>query len=162
MAGIPINSSEMLLQVLGADMVKVIDDVAKWIVMQIKISIMSNVYNYPPSEDYVRLAEDGGFLGAWEQEATTFAGNYISAKIGMNPDLMDYNPEEYQHGNSGEDRRDRLDEYIAMGSGYDFGGNASMKRDYWSPIEQMVDDGSLDETLEWAFRKNGISFLRVG
>lgn len=151
----------MLLQVIGEDLADVIDNVATWLVDRIMDSIRDNVYNYPESEYYERLGLNGGFLGAWEHEAVEFIGNYISVMIGMNPQLMDYNPEKHQHGNSVEDRREFMDTLIATGSEYDFGGNAALKRDYWSEIVRIVESGELDNQLERFMSAKGIVWQRA-
>jgi hypothetical protein len=157
-----ITNDAILMQVLGNDFMRIVDDLSKWLVQQIKMSIWANVYmvgNEPSM--YERLGEDGGFLGAWENETAKFIGNYVSSKVGMNPDLMDYNPDMHQHGNPSEDRREYMDELIAMGDGYDFGGNAMMRRDYWSTIAEMIDSGELDSVFESIMTKHGIKFERI-
>ena len=152
----PITNDIALLAIVGGDLTEVVENTAEWLVNRIMDSIRDNVYDVPEGEYYQRLGLNGGFLGAWEHEAVEFVGNYITTKIGMNPALMIYNPEEHQHGNTVEDRREYLDAYIAEGSNYDFGGNAALKRDYWSEIIQVVESGELDNQLERFMTAKGI------
>jgi hypothetical protein len=151
----------MLLKIIGNDFVDVIENVADWLVKRIQESIMNNVYDVPEGDYYQRLGMNGGFLGAWEQEATQFVGNYVSVFVGMNPALMTYNADEHQHGNSVEDRREFMDTLIASGDGYDFGGNAAMKRDYWTEIVRVVESGELDGILERFMTAKGIVWRRI-
>lgn len=163
MSNLPITNDAMLLKIIGNDFVDVIDNTADWLVKRIQESIMNNVYDVPEGDYYQRLGMNGGFLGAWEQEATQFVGNYISVFVGMNPALMTYNADEHQHGNSVEDRREFMDTYIAEGTtgSYDFGGNATIKRDYWSEIIQVVESGELDSQLEKFMSMKGMVWQRI-
>jgi len=157
-----ITNDAMLINFLSKDFGKVIDDLGKWLVGQVKQSVISNVYmvgNEPVM--YQRLENNGGFLGAWEKEATVFAGNYISAKVWMNPDKLTYNEELHQHTNLTGIERRNLDELIMMGDGYDFGGNAALRRDYWSEIQTLVESGEMDSIFEFFMAKHGIKFERI-
>ena len=160
---IPITNDTQLLAAIKFDMTDVIENVADWLVKRIQESIMNNVYDVPEGDYYQRLGMNGGFLGAWEQEATQFVGNYLSVFVGMNPALMTYNADEHQHGNSVEDRREYMDTYIAEGTtgSYDFGGNAAMKRDYWTEIVRVVESGELDGILEKFMTAKGIVWRRI-
>lgn len=155
-----IKNDAMLLKTIGNDLVKVIDDVSKWILNQIEQSLISNVYNYPEG-DYERLEQNGGLLGAWEKEATQFIGNYITSEVGFDYTRLSYVPSLHQHGNLSEDRRKIIPQLIEEGNGYDFGGNAMMQRQFWYIIEESLTDGSLDNVLENSFRKHGIVFQRI-
>lgn len=157
---IPITNNIALLDVIGRDMEKVIADVVNAIIEIIKKSILENVYDLPKGEEYERLGEYGGFLGAWDAEEIQRVGNLISSRISMNPDLMKYDAEQHQHGNLSEDRRDRMDKIILFGRDYDFGGNASAPRDYWTFVENWIDSGQADFYIERAFNKYGIAFRR--
>jgi hypothetical protein len=157
---IPITNDAMLLAVVGADMVKVIDDVSEWLLGQIYQSLLTNVYSYPTGS-YERLEDNGGLLGAWKKETIEFVGNYISQQVGFDYTMLDYVAENHQHGNLSEDRRESIPRLVEEGAGYDFGGNATMKREFWSIVEQSLEDGSLDGIVENSFRKRGIVFQRI-
>jgi hypothetical protein len=158
---VPITNNEMLLQVIGGDMVKVIDDVSEDILERIKEVVNLNVYELYPEGQYERLGENGGFLGAWEKEAAVLIGNYIESKIGINPSLMTLDPDKHQHGNmAGEDRRPIMAQIIEEGTGYDFGGNASIPRPFWDVVIRMLQDGSFDLFVEASFRKHGIQYIK--
>lgn len=159
----PITNDIDLLRIVGNDLKLVIDDVADWLVKRIQESIMDNVYDIPQPADspYERLGLNGGFLGAWEAEASSFVGNYITNLIAMDWKLMKYNGENLQHGNEAVDRRQYMDSLIAEGSGWDIGGNAMLARDYWSEIVRIVETGELDSVLERFMTAYGISFMRV-
>jgi len=160
---IPITNDAMLLAIVGEDFKEVIENVATWLVDRIMDSIRDNVYDVPEGNYYQRLGLNGGFLGAWEHEAVEFVGNYVSTKIGMNPALMTWGKEEHQHGNLNDDRREFMDQYIAEGTtgSYDFGGNAALKRDYWSEIISIVESGQLDSQLEKFMSMKGIVWQRI-
>jgi hypothetical protein len=152
----------MLLEVVGNDLKKVIDDVTKTVLENIKEVVFLNVYeDYPYRGDYQRLGDNGGFLDAWSRDTAKLLGNVIRAEVGYDWERMDYNPNEHQHGNSVEDRRKNLAQYIEEGSNYDFGGNASEARPFWGVVERMSLDGSVDQMLENAMRSYGISFQRI-
>jgi len=157
-----IKNDAMLLKTIGNDLVKVIDDVSKWILNQIEQSLISNVYNYPEG-DYERLEQNGGLLGAWKKDATEFIGNYISVNVGFDPSLLAYVPSLHQHGSLSEDRRQNMPQLIeeAPSDGYDFGGSASIRRPFWDVIEKSLSDGSLDAALESAFTRHGFVWQRM-
>jgi hypothetical protein len=155
-----ITNDAMLMQIIGEDMKAVIDDMSQWVVERIQDSIFKNVYSYPETDTYHRLGFDGGFIGAWAKEITEFVGNYISNSISMVPSMMEYNPDEHQHGNSVEDRREIMDDIVMRGREYDFGGAASVPRDYWSEIEAAINSGEFDNQLEKIMTMHGILFMR--
>ena len=152
----------MLLEVVGDDLVKVINDVTEIVLENIKEVVELNVYSEDPYRgDYQRLRDNGGFLDAWSRDTTKLIGNVIKAEVGYDWGRMKYNPDEHQHGNSVEDRRENLAKYIEEGSDYDFGGNASEARPFWGVVERMFMDGSVDVMLENAMRARGIVFQRI-
>ena len=162
MAGVPITNDFQLKAVFSAVMTTIVDELTDWLLNQVKMSVEANVYSYPEGSVYERLGNDGGFLGAWEKEVAKFASSYIESSVGINPLAMVLNAENHQHGNiAGEDRRAEMADLISTGTGYDFGGNAAIPRDFWSPIEQMVVDGSLDTVVENLFDKHGIRFTKT-
>jgi len=161
-SGVPITDDIQLMAVFSAEMAAIVDELTEWLLSQVRMSVEANVYSYPEGSMYERLGADGGFLGAWEKEVAKFASPYIESSVGINPLAMVLNAERHQHGNlSGEDRRAEMADLISTGRGYDFGGNAAIPRDFWSPIEQMVVDGSLDVALENLFGKHGIQFTKT-
>lgn len=160
---IPITNDSQLLAAIGMDMTDVIDDVAVWLVNRIMESIRDNVYDVaqPPDSPYQRLGLYGGFLGAWQEKASEFVGNYITNTIAMDSELLKYDGDKLQHGNSAVDRTQYMDSLIAEGSGWDLGGNARLRRDYWSEIIQVVENGELDRVLEQAMSRKGIVWQRI-
>jgi len=170
MAGVPITNDIQLMAAISAEMTKVVDELTDWLLNQVRMSVEANVYSYPEGE-YERLRYDGGFIGAWGKEVAKFAGKCIESMVEIDPlgalnleeaTAMKYVPEKHQHGNSvGDDRREELAQLIESGAGYDIGGNAARSRDFWSPIEQLVNDGSLDTVLENLFSKHGIQFTKT-
>jgi len=162
-SGIPITNDIQLMAIFSAEMTAIVDELTDWLLNQVRMSIDTNVYSkYSQSPNYDRLGMEGGFIGAWEKEVATFAGKYINSKVDMNPLAMVLNAEKHQHGNlAGEDRRENMAEIIESGTEWDIGGAARIPRDFWSPIEQMVTDGSLDVVLENLFGKHGIQFTKT-
>lgn len=157
-----ITNDAMLLKIIGEDLKKVIDDMSQWVVERVQESIFKNVYSYPETDTYKRLGFDGGFIGAWAKEVTDLVGNIITNNISMVPSMMEYNPDEHQHGNSVEDRREYMDKFIAEANtgSYDFGGAASVRRDYWTEVENAINNGEFDNQLEKIMVLHGISFIR--
>ena len=170
MAGVPITNDAQLIALFSAEMTAIVDEFSGQILEIIKESVRNTVYSETRG-DYERLEDNGGFLGAWGKEVAKFAGKYVESLVGIDPlgllrlqeaTAMKYVPEKHQHGNSaGDDRRANMAEFIATGTGYDFGGNAAMPRDFWSIIEQKVNDGSFDAILESLFSKHGIQFTKT-
>ena len=126
--------------------------------------MLDNVYSWPEKltePKYHRLWKDGGVLGSFTKEISAFAGNYVEAKVFSDPNLMIYNPEEHQHGDSvGTDRRENVLQYIEEGTDFDFGGNAQFPRHFWGVIENMLNDGTLDSVFESLMAQNGINFIK--
>lgn len=171
-SSIPITNDAMLLAVIGADLQDVVDDTATWLVTRIQDSIMEHVYQEPqsPNSSYKRLMWDGGLIGAWGKEATEFVGKYITTTIAMLSDdfpkildatRVEYNPDNLQHGNESVDRSADIAQYIIEGSNWDIGGNATMKRDFWSEIIAVVENGELDSQLERLMSLKGIVWQRI-
>ena len=170
-SGVPITNDIQLMAAFSAEMTAIVDELTEWLLTQVRMSVEANVYSYPEGSMYERLGADGGFLGAWGKEVAKFASSYIESMVGIDPlgalqlegaTAMQYNPDMHQHGNSvGDDRREGLAQLIESGTGYDFGGNAAIPRDFWSPIIQIVEDGSLDVVLENLFGKHGIRFTKT-
>lgn len=157
-----ITNNETLIETVGNDLKDVIEDVSTWLLWQIIMTVESNVYNVGSDPIfYERLEFDGGFLGAWSRETTQFVGNYISNTIGFDPTRIIYNPKKHQHGNSVKDRHTDMAYLIEHGTGYDFGGNASMRREFWFEIEKIINDGTLDSVLEAKMTQKGIVWLKV-
>jgi len=160
-SGVPITNDVQLIAVFAAEMTEIVNELTDWLLTQVRMSVEASVYSYPEGSMYERLGADGGFLGAWEKEVAKFASSYIESSVGINPLAMVLNAERHQHGNVGEDRRAEMADFISTGTGYDFGGNAAIPRDFWSPIIQIVEDGSLDVVLENLFGKHGIRFTKT-
>jgi hypothetical protein len=156
----PATNDFELTVMLGEVFKSVVSDVSDFILQQIQMSILSSVYSYPEGQ-YERLGMDGGFLGAWTKDISDFAYSYIVSTIAMDATKMIYDSEKHQHGNSVEDRRVEMDVDIAEGTNYDYGGNASIPRDYWTVIDQIVTDGSLDKIVEDSMMAHGLNFVKV-
>jgi hypothetical protein len=154
---LPASNDEELMLMIGNDLQKVIEQLADWILGQITMSLMDNVYSFPEGNTYQRLEMDGGVLGSFTKQITDFTGNYVEAKVFSDPNLMVYDPEKHVHGNLAEDRRPEILQDIETGTNYDFGGNSEIPREFWSIIENMVSDGTLDSVFEGIMLQHGIS-----
>jgi hypothetical protein len=159
MANVLIKNDEMLVAVVANDMKKIIEELSLYVLNQVRMSVIENVYNAYQPEYPNRHEMNGGFLGSWEKEGADTIRNIITSKIYSNPNAMILDEENYIHGSeSGGDRRAGMPEYIQEGTGYDFDFN--MPRDYWTPIAEMVKSGELDNILESAFTKFGIRYIK--
>jgi len=158
----PITNDIDLIRIVTADMGDVLDDLADWLVKKIVEEIQDKVYDVPQPEDspYQRLGLKGGFIGAWEADASEIIGNCVTNFIRMHPELLQWHGENLQHGNKEVDRTRYMDSLIAEGSGWDIGGNAMMSRDYWSDVARLVESGEIDSILERFFISHGIAFRR--
>lgn len=154
-----VTNDILLMQSLAKDVQKIIDEVAEYVLGQVIMSVNEEVYGFAEGK-YERLGFNGGFIGSWQKEVAKIVGNHISSLVSSDPSRMVYNSEKFQHGNEVVDRRSQMAELIASGDGYDFGGAAAVPRDFWSTIEEMVNDGSLDKVIEGAFTRHGIKFVK--
>lgn len=154
-----VTNDILLMQALAKDIQKIIDEVAEYVLGQVIMSVNEEVYGFAEGK-YERLGFNGGFIGSWQKEVANIVGNHIFSMVSSDPSRMTYNSEKFQHGNDVVDRRSQMAELIASGDGYDFGGAAAIPRDFWSTIEEMVNDGSLDKVIEGAFSRHGIKFIK--
>lgn len=165
---IPITNDAMLMQILGKDFTKIIDELTTWLLEKLEEIIADEVYT-PYQGQYERLRKNGGFLGAWYRDVPRFITNYlttgsIESSISFEPSFLELNPEKHQHGNlAGEDRRENLAEYIEEGAtgSYDFGGNAARPRPFWYLIEEIITSGDLDKVFEIKMLQHGIKFQKT-
>jgi hypothetical protein len=154
------NDAELHAFVMN-DLEKIADEIGKYLVTQVQQTIDEEVYEAYLPKVYDRLYMDGGFIGSWINYAGRNGENEVIANVFSNPYLMEFNPEKYQHGSEyGGDRRFEMAEDIRYGKGYDWG--FDMERDFWTPIEDFVEDGTeIDNTLEIGFKKRNIKFIRI-
>ena len=157
---LPASNDEALMLMIGADIQKIIDQLADWILGQITMSLLDNVYSFPEGRMYQRLEMDGGVLGSFTKEISDFAVNYVEAKVFSDPSRMIYDGGMHEHGNSNTDRREEVLEDIEKGINYDFGSNASEMRPFWQPILDLVDSGELNSVFEAMMSQSGINFIR--
>jgi len=153
------NNDIELMEAIGRDVQKVIDQLADWILGQITMSLLDNVYSFPEGNTYQRLEMDGGVLGSFTKEVNNFAGGFVEAKVFSDPSRMIWDGGMHQHGNSNTDRREEVLQDIETGTNFDFGGNAAIPRPFWAIIENMVSDGTLDSVFESLMLQNGINLV---
>jgi hypothetical protein len=160
-----INNDNELSQAIGKDMEKALKVVSNYLVNQTRMSVEEKVYYaWPATKWYDRLEGKGGFLGSWDSEISPFDGTSVKSKIFSNPEKMVYNGSKFQHGNDFTDRRKDLAEYIAEGTHYDWLGDSpndtSFARDYWTPVLEQLDDGSVERVLENSMKSLKINFTK--
>jgi hypothetical protein len=138
----------------------IIDRVADRVVMNIvRPFILENVYNAYSPVAYDRDHPGGNFMDSWEAGDIVISGNTIHSEISSNPMLMALDPENFVHGSEiYGDVRQFMSEYIQEGTHFNF--DFSMARDYFTPIEEAVKDGSIDAIVENEMSKLGIQWVK--
>jgi hypothetical protein len=154
------NDAELHAFVMN-DLEKIADEIGKYILTQVQQTIDEEVYEVYQPEIYDRLYMNGGFIGSWIHYAGRNGDSEVVANVFSNPYLMTLNEEKYQHGSEyGGDRRFEMSEDIRYGKSYDWG--FEMERDFWTPLEEFVEEGSeIDKALEMGWKKRGIKFIRI-
>jgi hypothetical protein len=149
-----------LLALIMKDFLPITKDAGNYVLTQVQQTINEEVYDAYMPQKYERLGMNGGFIGSWTSEVGANGLNEIDATIFSDPFLMILNEEKFQHGSDwGGDRRAEMSEDIRYGKGYDFG--FDMERDFWTPIQDFVDDGSeIDKAFEAGMSKRGIRFIK--
>ena len=158
------TNDSSLLAAITMDIHKSMETLSEVIVETVKDSVKEIVYDPYTHlvKKYERLEEHGGFLGSWRSDKHN-ARNKISFWVYSDADMMTYEPDKFQHGAMGEDRRDIMDRAIAEGSDYDFepapeGGEYwwATNRDYWTPVISELNEGGLDRFVRYSFSANQI------
>jgi hypothetical protein len=158
-----VDNNEALMSMIYADVYDMLDDVAQQTREKIQDFVKEIVYDAYPEGRYRRRKYVGGFLGSWvNTDPGIVAENILQTEIYNDPNLMVYDPMEYQHGDMFEDRRSVMDEAIAEGKYYNFEDSAaSIERDYWSPTLNMLGDNKTVETMiEQNLRRLGVNFIK--
>jgi hypothetical protein len=163
---IAFTNNDALLTAITSDMNTVMASLSETIVLLIKNSVKEIVYDPYTElvEVYDRLEENGGFLGSWRADKNSGL-NKITSFIYSDPTEMVFNPDNFQHGSLGEDRRPIMDEAIAEGVAYDFSpveGKAAWwttSRDYWTPVITKLNGGELNKFVRYAFGVNKINIV---
>jgi hypothetical protein len=155
------NDTSLMLAIY-ADMENVFEDASNQVTERVRDFVEEAVYNPFSQGKYKRLGMNGGFLGSWRNsKLENIASLSLAYEIYSDPNLMVYDPILFQHGNMFEDRRDIMDEAIEEGTDYDFDETAaSIKRDYWSLVLNMLEDGSMDKIIKESFYKSGIEVVK--
>jgi hypothetical protein len=123
------------------------------IVEEIKKNVEDIVYDPFDPVAYNRLGENGGFLGSWIKQKLGDM-EYI---IYSEPSLMEYNPENFQHGSLyGDyisDTRESLIDIIIRGKSgpyFDFGKEPhwwKQPRDFWTPSVKNIDEKYINNLI---------------
>ena len=158
MGGIARNDQE-LMTLLMKDFLPITKETGDNVLTQVQQSIDTNVYDVYMPKHYNRLYMNGGFMGSWINEAGINGFNEIDSTIFSDPFMMEYNSEEFQHGNESTDRRTEMSEDLIYGQGYDWGFN--LERNFWEPIEEWIQSGELDSVFEAMMNRHGISWIKI-
>ena len=164
----PAENDLELYAMIEKDIKNSVQEMSIQTVLLTKMFVQERVYDaYTTVKRYVRLGENGGFLGSWDYKLSPFSGGEITSNIFSNPKFMILNPSEYQHGTIDEDvfsiidRRGMMSRIIVEGTEWDFGANAGTPRDYWTPVEAMTQDGTLDNIFENELMSRKIQFIKI-
>ena len=137
--------------------IQVIDEVTDMALLKIKEVVSSKVYDAYIPFSYVRLGEDGGLLGAWAGSMSV-SGNKIEGSVEHDPQMMDYVPENEQHGSFADgDMREYIAMYVEYGN---MRGNVG-ERPFWNFFVQEVGTQLLDTWIKQAFARHGFSVRRA-
>jgi hypothetical protein len=161
-----------LNQALIKEFQDIINKVAEEILQLLRDSIQKEVYDAGDPSIYKRQGMDGGLMGSFDKTDATVRGQMISSKVKQYPMRMKHVPDNFIHGSNFWDETDDIRKILAemiingdIGSphvGGIFGpGFWTMPRDFWTPLLEMLKDGTIDNMLESEFRFRGIRFVRV-
>jgi hypothetical protein len=150
-----------LLAMLMKDFEPITKETGNYVLTQVQQIIYDKVYDVYDPVVYERHEMDGGFVGSWIEETRKNGLNEIDSTIFSDPYLMLLDEENYIHGSPHwGDRRAEMSQNLRYGMHYDWGFN--MRRDFWEPIEQFVQDGSeIDTAFEVGMSKRGIRFIKI-
>ena len=162
-----ICNDKELMAVLMNDFTEIINVVADRVLEEIvKPSIQENVYDVGNPTTYDRQGETGGLLGAWEKNDPSVTGNIINSEIAVNPLSMTLDNENFIHGSqywAMNDVRSILAGIINDGESGNLFGNGWWRtpRNFWSPIEIAVKNGSINKIIEDEMTKRGINWVKI-
>lgn len=173
----PILNDIQLNTMLINDFESIVTEVTEQLYKKLRQSIQEEVYNAgtpDPVDGYKRNMDNGGLLGSFYKENTKVEGQIIEGEINQDPMSMVHDPDSFTHGSNvwdgGDDVRDILADIVRAGMdntihphvGTYFGfGFWSLPRDFWTPIENMLTNGELDQMIEKAMTIRGINWIKI-
>lgn len=166
-----IMNDQELTAIVVLDMTDIINEVAEELLKKLTWNgglIDTIVYGAGYPSVYQRQGANGGLLGAFDKTDAVVRGTTITAEVGEHPDRMTFDPENFIHGSfywqeGLTDIRRLLTDIITKGlSGPLFGeGYWRSSRDFWQPLLDMLEDGTIDSMIESGFAKRGIKFIKL-
>jgi len=165
-----ILNDQQLTAIVVLDMTDIINEVADQLLKKLKDDgglIESIVYGAGSPAWYPRQKESGGLLAAYDKTEAVVAGTTITAEVGEHPDRMTVDSVGFIHGSEYwdiTDIRSLLTEIITEGkSGPLFGNDGFWRgsRDFWKPLIDMLEDGTVDSMIESGFTKRKIKFIKM-
>ena len=123
-----------------------------------------NVYRRGTPSEYNRTRQ---FQQAWKADKSTISGNTASGKFHYDPDSMEYDAAEAQHGSTDPawgDAREYLAELIYNGaSGPKYGdGYWTQRRDAWDALIEDIDGEDIVKWTRQGFAKAGLTVTKKG
>jgi hypothetical protein len=125
--------------------------------------MQDEVYNAGTPSFYQRQPFAESLMGSFDKEKTATIGQEIIGEIFQDYSRMSNKPDEYVHGSHTKkfppDVREFIAQMVIEGSSGPLFGTSGFwldKRDFWSPIDNLVNNGGLDKFIEEAFNKRGI------
>lgn len=177
------ETPEGLKNAIMNDIVDAMEDIGEWTEEIVKQNVLDWVYNRPGSEPpsyYIReydMNPEKSFWGSWVSDFD-FSGieeNIFTFLTHSDPDLMSFGFRDYAHrgapytaihggnfeGNKwyGEDRRKKLAQYISTGYRWDWGRNATLRREF---MPHAIEDFEkrLDEMVKTSFAMQGVQIFK--
>lgn len=174
-----LDSPEKLKYAIMSDIFSVMEALGDDVKEIVQDSVLDWVYNHPdnsPGRVYVREYDSNpekSFWGSWisDFDFSNIDLNIISFLTRSDPTLMSFGMEDYAslgepytaiHGGNfagnqwyGEDRREKLAQYISTGYRWDWGKNATIRREFMpKAIEKL--DTDLDGLVRVRFAQQGV------
>lgn len=162
------RTEEELVSLMLLQMQPVIDMVLDLVLEELKDQIDKKVYDAFSPEGYDRLGDSGGLRSLWDNDNSRIIGRKVVGEITEYPEDLGWNPEKdhWQHGSHHwikSDIRDILSRIVIEGKSGDMFGEGVWRepRDFWTPLQNMLDNGKLDEFIQESFTKYKINFVRI-
>jgi hypothetical protein len=156
-----IDNDAMLEEFLLDDIDGIMKDISDTALREVIDSVQHNVYDVGVPVRYQRLNFEGGLIGSFTNNEISTRKREVAYEIKHDPTFLEYNPEEFQHGNASVDRVSKVANYIERGIGYDFPKDSESGIDDWWRQPREFWQPFLDNFNESIFQKSFLEGMRV-
>lgn len=148
MSDMTFTNEESLFGFINTQLSSGLMDVMAHFQTLLEVTISNEVYAVYSPKVYNRTEE---FLNAWTY---SIRPDGLSSELFYDPNLVNWIPSEYQHGNEEESRADNLPFYIQKGYQYDFPSNreeseeGSLEDEDYDIIVKILNETSSEPTIQ--------------